>query len=31
MAGEIPAREIFEDEAVLAFNDIRPAASCIFL
>jgi diadenosine tetraphosphate (Ap4A) HIT family hydrolase len=27
LRGEIPAKKVFEDEQVLAFHDIRPAAS----
>ena len=26
MAGEIPAKKVFEDDDVIAFHDIRPAA-----
>jgi histidine triad (HIT) family protein len=29
--GEIPARKIFEDDEILAFHDVRPAAPIHFL
>ena len=29
--GEIPAKKVYEDEDVLAFNDIRPVAAVHFL
>lgn len=31
VAGEIPARKVFEDEEILAFHDIQPAAPVHFL
>lgn len=31
VAGQIPARKLYEDEHVLAFHDIRPAAPIHFL
>lgn len=31
VSGEIPAKKIYEDEDVLAFHDIRPAAPVHFL
>jgi histidine triad (HIT) family protein len=31
IAGHIPARKLYEDEQVLAFHDIRPAAPIHFL
>lgn len=31
VAGEIPAKKIYEDEHVLAFHDIRPVAPVHFL
>ena len=30
-AGQIPARKVYEDDAVLAFHDINPAADVHFL
>ena len=30
-AGEIPARKVFEDDEILAFHDIHPAAPVHFL
>ena len=31
VAGQIPARKLYEDDEVLAFHDIRPAAPVHFL
>ena len=31
VGGEIPARKLFEDDAVLAFHDIQPVAAVHFL
>lgn len=31
VAGDIPAKKIYEDELVVAFHDIRPAADVHFL
>lgn len=31
VAGEIPARKIFEDDGIVAFHDINPAAPVHFL
>jgi len=31
VAGEIPSRKVYEDEDILAFHDIKPAAPVHFL